>query len=195
MTSPSREDLHKRAARGRRAGRRAASSRPTWTTPAAARSPTSTVASGSTSPPASRSPASATPPRGWSRRSGAQVERFTHTCFMVAPYESYVAVCEQLNALTPGRLREAVGAVQLRRRGGRERRQDRPARHRAAGGRGVRPRLPRPDQPDDGADREEHAVQAPVRAVRRGDLPGADVVPVARRRAAPARRRPRGPST
>jgi 4-aminobutyrate aminotransferase / (S)-3-amino-2-methylpropionate transaminase / 5-aminovalerate transaminase len=31
-----------------------------------------------------------------------QVERFTHTCFMVAPYESYVAVCEQLIALTPG---------------------------------------------------------------------------------------------
>jgi len=32
----------------------------------------------------------------------AQVERFTHTCFMVAPYESYVAVCEQLATLTPG---------------------------------------------------------------------------------------------
>jgi 4-aminobutyrate aminotransferase/(S)-3-amino-2-methylpropionate transaminase len=32
----------------------------------------------------------------------AQVERFTHTCFMVAPYESYIAVCEQLAALTPG---------------------------------------------------------------------------------------------
>ncbi|RKE08009.1 4-aminobutyrate--2-oxoglutarate transaminase [Catellatospora citrea] len=31
-----------------------------------------------------------------------QVERFTHTCFMVTPYESYVAVCEQLNELTPG---------------------------------------------------------------------------------------------
>ncbi|MEV6969560.1 4-aminobutyrate--2-oxoglutarate transaminase [Hamadaea sp. NPDC051192] len=31
-----------------------------------------------------------------------QVERFTHTCFMVAPYEAYVAVCEQLNELTPG---------------------------------------------------------------------------------------------
>jgi 4-aminobutyrate aminotransferase/(S)-3-amino-2-methylpropionate transaminase len=31
-----------------------------------------------------------------------QVARFTHTCFMIAPYESYVAVCEQLNALTPG---------------------------------------------------------------------------------------------
>src|SRR5215813_11231752 len=31
-----------------------------------------------------------------------QVELFTHTCFMVTPYEGYVAVCEQLNALTPG---------------------------------------------------------------------------------------------
>ncbi|GIF14752.1 4-aminobutyrate--2-oxoglutarate transaminase [Actinoplanes teichomyceticus] len=31
-----------------------------------------------------------------------QVERFTHTCFMVAPYESYVAVCERLIELTPG---------------------------------------------------------------------------------------------
>lgn len=32
----------------------------------------------------------------------AQVTRFTHTCFMVTPYESYVAVCEALNRLTPG---------------------------------------------------------------------------------------------
>ncbi|MQA93563.1 MAG: 4-aminobutyrate--2-oxoglutarate transaminase [Streptosporangiales bacterium] len=31
-----------------------------------------------------------------------QVERFTHTCMMVAPYESYVNVCEALNRLTPG---------------------------------------------------------------------------------------------
>jgi 4-aminobutyrate aminotransferase/(S)-3-amino-2-methylpropionate transaminase len=31
-----------------------------------------------------------------------QVERFTHTCFMIAPYEQYVAVCEQLAVLTPG---------------------------------------------------------------------------------------------
>jgi 4-aminobutyrate aminotransferase/(S)-3-amino-2-methylpropionate transaminase len=31
-----------------------------------------------------------------------QVARFTHTCFTVAPYEPYVAVCEELNALTPG---------------------------------------------------------------------------------------------
>lgn len=32
----------------------------------------------------------------------AQVARFTHACFMVTPYESYVAVCEALNRLTPG---------------------------------------------------------------------------------------------
>ncbi len=31
-----------------------------------------------------------------------QAARFTHTCFMVTPYEGYVAVCEQLNRLTPG---------------------------------------------------------------------------------------------
>jgi 4-aminobutyrate aminotransferase/(S)-3-amino-2-methylpropionate transaminase len=31
-----------------------------------------------------------------------QVAAFTHTCFMVTPYESYVAVCEELAALTPG---------------------------------------------------------------------------------------------
>src|SRR6185369_1135474 len=31
-----------------------------------------------------------------------QVAELTHTCFMVTPYESYVAVCEALNELTPG---------------------------------------------------------------------------------------------
>ncbi|MCX6397543.1 MAG: 4-aminobutyrate--2-oxoglutarate transaminase [Propionibacteriales bacterium] len=31
-----------------------------------------------------------------------QVAAFTHTCFMVAPYEGYVEVCEQLAELTPG---------------------------------------------------------------------------------------------
>ena len=32
----------------------------------------------------------------------AQVAEFTHTCFMVTPYEQYVAVCEHLNRLAPG---------------------------------------------------------------------------------------------
>ncbi len=31
----------------------------------------------------------------------AQAADFTHTCFMITPYEEYVAVCEHLNRLTP----------------------------------------------------------------------------------------------
>ena len=31
-----------------------------------------------------------------------QVGKFTHTCFMVTPYEEYIAVAEHLNRLTPG---------------------------------------------------------------------------------------------
>ncbi|MFN8125038.1 MAG: 4-aminobutyrate--2-oxoglutarate transaminase [Candidatus Nanopelagicales bacterium] len=31
-----------------------------------------------------------------------QVRKLTHTCFMVAGYEPYIEVCEQLNELTPG---------------------------------------------------------------------------------------------
>jgi 4-aminobutyrate aminotransferase/(S)-3-amino-2-methylpropionate transaminase len=36
------------------------------------------------------------------RRVREQVAAFTHTCFMVAPYEGYVEVCELLAELTPG---------------------------------------------------------------------------------------------
>ncbi|CAN5705309.1 4-aminobutyrate--2-oxoglutarate transaminase [soil metagenome] len=32
----------------------------------------------------------------------AQVAEFTHTCFMITPYDGYVSVCEHLNRLTPG---------------------------------------------------------------------------------------------
>jgi 4-aminobutyrate aminotransferase len=32
----------------------------------------------------------------------AQLKRFTHTCYQVVPYESYIALAEKLNALTPG---------------------------------------------------------------------------------------------
>ncbi|HSV69209.1 MAG TPA: 4-aminobutyrate--2-oxoglutarate transaminase [Methylibium sp.] len=32
----------------------------------------------------------------------AQLERFTHTCWQVVPYEGYVALAEKLNAMTPG---------------------------------------------------------------------------------------------
>ncbi|MGO3234248.1 MAG: 4-aminobutyrate--2-oxoglutarate transaminase, partial [Microbacterium sp.] len=32
----------------------------------------------------------------------AQAAQFTHTCFMISPYESYIEVAEALNRLTPG---------------------------------------------------------------------------------------------
>ncbi|CAM4054230.1 4-aminobutyrate--2-oxoglutarate transaminase [Nocardiopsis rhodophaea] len=35
-------------------------------------------------------------------RATEQLSRFTHTCFMVNPYEGYVEVCEALNRVTPG---------------------------------------------------------------------------------------------
>ncbi len=33
----------------------------------------------------------------------AQLQRFTHTCYQVLPYESYVSLAERINALTPGK--------------------------------------------------------------------------------------------
>ena len=32
----------------------------------------------------------------------AQLQKFTHTCYQVLPYESYVSLAERINALTPG---------------------------------------------------------------------------------------------
>jgi 4-aminobutyrate aminotransferase/(S)-3-amino-2-methylpropionate transaminase len=40
-----------------------------------------------------------------------QLDRFLHTSFNVLPYESYVAVCEKLNALTPGKFRKKTFLV------------------------------------------------------------------------------------
>ncbi len=36
------------------------------------------------------------------QRAVEQLQHFTHTCFLVNPYEGYVEVCEALNRLTPG---------------------------------------------------------------------------------------------
>ncbi len=33
----------------------------------------------------------------------AQLDKFTHTCFQITPYEPYVALCERLNGLAPGK--------------------------------------------------------------------------------------------
>jgi len=32
----------------------------------------------------------------------AQIKSFTHTCFQISPYESYISLAERLNALLPG---------------------------------------------------------------------------------------------
>ena len=60
-----------------------------------------------------------------------QAAAFTHTCFMVTPYEGYVAVAEQLNRHHSRRPRQEDSAVQLRCRGRRERGEDCPLRHQA----------------------------------------------------------------
>ena len=36
----------------------------------------------------------------------AQIDAFSHTCFMVVPYTGYVEVCEALNRLTPGKFKK-----------------------------------------------------------------------------------------
>ena len=73
-----------------------------------------------------------------------QAELDTHTCFHVTANEPYIELAERLNALTPGDGAEEDDVRQLRRRGGRERGEDRAQGHRSLGDRDVRPRVPRP---------------------------------------------------
>lgn len=50
-----------------------------------------------------------------------QVERHLHTCAQVTPYESYVALAEKLNQITPGDFAEKDAISKYRRRRGGER--------------------------------------------------------------------------
>ena len=59
-----------------------------------------------------------------------QAAELIHACFPVAAYEPYLEVCRMLSELAPGTHAKKAAAHQLRRRGGRERRQDRPLPHR-----------------------------------------------------------------
>ena len=59
-----------------------------------------------------------------------QVDRFLHTDFTVMPYEAYVELAERLVAREPDLRPEQGRLLQLGRRGGRERGQDRPPRDR-----------------------------------------------------------------
>ena len=77
------------------------------------------------------------------------------------------------NALTPGTPREEDGAVLDRRRGDRERGQDRARPHQAQRRDRLRRRVPRPHAVRRGADRQGAAVQGRLRAVPGRDLPRA----------------------
>ena len=70
--------------------------------------------------------------------------------------------------------------LELRRRGGRERRQDRAGRDRPAGGDRLRQRLPRADAADDDDDAARSTYKRRLRAVRARGLPRAGAVSVPR---------------
>ena len=103
-------------------------------------------------------------------RAGAG-ERFTHTDFTIVPYETYVDARRATRRAGADLGRGARRVLQLGRRGGRERRQDRACRHRPPGGHRLRRRLPRPHAAGDDAHLEDAPVQGGLRAVRAGGLP------------------------
>ena len=111
-----------------------------------------------------------------------QVDRYLHQCFMVGMYEPYVEVCRRLAELSPCRGAEqkslllSSGAEARRERG-----QDRAHRHRPAGGRRLRLRVPRPHAPGHDDDEQGRPLQARFRALRPRGLPRARPVPVPRR--------------
>ena len=75
----------------------------------------------------------------------AQVADFTHTCFMVTPYEQYVDVAERLNRLTPGSATSArCCSTPVPRRWRTPSRSPAPTPQTRGGG--LRPRLSRPHQ-------------------------------------------------
>ena len=100
-----------------------------------------------------------------------QVARFLHTDFTVMPYDSYVELAERLVRPPADHGRDEGRVLQQRRRGGRERRQDRHGGHRPAGRDRLRGRLPRAHAHGDVADLEAASVQGGLRAVRARGLP------------------------
>ena len=86
-----------------------------------------------------------------------QVADFLPACFMVTPYGEYVAVAEHLNRLARAPAK-AHGAVQLGGQAVENASSDRAVVHEEDRGGGLRPRLPRPHQRDDGADRQVDAI-------------------------------------
>lgn len=96
----------------------------------------------------------------------AQMQRFTHTCFQVLAYESYVELAERLNDKAPGNFAKKTVFLD-RRRGGGERRQDRPLPHPARRRDCLYRRLPWPHFADHGADGQGRALQGRLRPLPR----------------------------
>ena len=107
-----------------------------------------------------------------------QAELDTHTCFHVTANEPYIELAERLNALAPGDPRDEDDVRELRRRGRRERGEDRALPHGAQRDRHVRSRVPRTHAARDVAHREGDALQAGHGTVRARDLPAAVRLPV-----------------
>ena len=136
--------------------------------------------SSSTSRAASPARTSATARRRSSRAIHEQVDHYLHQCFMVAHVRAVRrGLPPARRPLAVPRVRDEVAARQLRRRGGRERGQDRARLHRPARGDRVRPRVPRPHEPDDGDDGK--VATSRLRPARARGLPRARAVPVPRR--------------
>ena len=92
-----------------------------------------------------------------------QLDAFTHTAFQIVPYEPYIELCERLNTLAPFTGRGQVDPVLDRRRGGRERGQDRARLDRPHQRHRLLRLLPRPHADDQRADRQGGALQEEVR--------------------------------
>ena len=97
----------------------------------------------------------------------AQLDKVTHTCFQITPYEPYVALCEKLNALAPGKGPNKTVLMSTGRRGGRERGQDRARRDRPRRRHRLLGRLPRPHDHGARADRQGRSLQSRASAPTR----------------------------
>ena len=101
----------------------------------------------------------------------AQADLFSHTCFGLVGYEPYLRLAEKLNQLRARQVAQAHLLRQLRRRGRRERHQDRPLRHQAPGPHRLRGRVPRAHHHDPQPHLAGEPLQDGLRAVRPRGLP------------------------
>ncbi len=125
----------------------------------------------------------------------AQAAALTHACFQVTPYEPYLRVAEELNRRAPGPSPQEDAAAFDRRRGDRERDQDRARVHSPSGGHRLHALVSRPHAARALDDRQERAVQAALRPVLQRDLSRAVSVRASRNVGEPGAARARAKSS